>query len=141
MENQKSWFKRNWVWAIPGCGCVSIILLIVFGLGATFFGITKLFKNSSPSNHAVEQVKKNPRAVAELGDLIETTWMINGHILLNNDNGNTDYSVPLKGSKGKGTLFVVAEKFDGEWIDEELYVIIKETQEKINLLDQSLEGI
>ena len=33
------------------------------------------------------------------------------------------------------------KKFDGEWIYEELYVIIKETQEKINLLDQSLEGI
>jgi hypothetical protein len=141
MENQKSWFKRNWVWAIPGCGCVSIILLIVFGLGATFFGITKLFKNSSPYNHAVEQVKNNPKAVAELGDLIETTLMINGAISLKNDNGNADYSVPLMGSKGKGTLFVVAEKFDGEWIYEELYVIIKETQEKINLLDQSLEGI
>ena len=36
---------------------------------------------------------------------------------------------------------IEAEKFDGEWIYEELYVIIKETQEKINLLDQSLEGI
>ena len=67
--------------------------------------------------------------------------MINGAISLKNDNGNADYSVPLMGSKGKGTLFVVAEKFDGEWIYEELYVIIKETQEKINLLDQSLEGI
>lgn len=139
MEKNKSWFKRNWFWAVPGCGCVSIILLILFGVGATFFGITSFFKNSSPYEDALIQVRNNPKIVVELGDSIETKWMMNGSISLNNNNGSADYNITLEGSKGEGTLFVVAEKFDGEWVYEDLYVIIKETQEKINLLDQSLE--
>ena len=141
MENQKSWFKRNWVWAIPGCGCLTIILLIVFGVGAAFFGVTNLIKSSSPHDHAVEKAINNPKLIAELGDSIETTWMMNGSVTLENGNGSANYNIALKGSKGKGTLFVIAEKFDGEWVYEKLYVIIKETQEKINLLDQSLEGV
>jgi hypothetical protein len=141
MENQKSWFKRNWIWAIPGCGCLTIILLIVFGVGAAFFGVTNLIENSSPHNHAVEKAINNPKLIAELGDSIETMWMMNGSIALENDNGTANYNIALKGSQGKGTLFVIAEKMEGEWVYEELYVIIKETQEKINLLDQSLEGL
>ena len=141
MREQKSWFRRNWVWAIPGCGCLSIIILIFFGVGATYFGVTNFFKNSSPYEHAVEQAKRNTEVIAELGDSIETVGMMNGSVSIQNDSGSAIFNISLKGSKGKGTLYVVAERFDGEWVYEDLYVIIKETQEKINLLDQSLEGI
>ena len=39
-ENQKSWIARNWPWALPvGCcsGCLVLVLLFVFGVGATIF--------------------------------------------------------------------------------------------------------
>ncbi len=67
--------------------------------------------------------------------------MMNGSVSIQNDSGSAIFNISIKGSEGKGTLFVVAERFDGEWVYEDLYVIIKESQQKINLLDQSLEGI
>lgn len=138
---QKSWFSRNWMWAVPGCGCLGVILLFVFGIGATIFGVTNLFENSSPYNHAVEQAQNNSQVIEILGEPIETNGMMNGSISFNDEGGNADFTVLLKGPNGKATLIVNAERFDGVWVYEDLYVEIKETQERINLLDQTLEGI
>lgn len=141
MENQKSWFSRNWVWAVPGCGCAGIILLVVFGLGATFFGIKNFVKNSTPYEYAIEQATTNSDVIDILGDPVETDGMMSGNISIQNKGGNANFTVPIKGSKGTGTLVVSAERFDGEWVYEDLYVTIRDNQEQINLLEQSLEGI
>lgn len=60
----------------------------------------------------------------------------------NSDSGNTvNFIIPIKGSKGKASLIIKGEKEDDTWEYQKLYVLIKETNEKINLLDKSLEGI
>lgn len=141
MEEQKSWFKRNWIWVVPGCGCLGLILVVVFGLGAAFFGVKSVFESSSPYKHAVELAKTNPEIVELLGEPIETDGMMNGNISVQNDSGSANFSVPLKGPNGKATLVVLAERFDGEWVYEGLYVTIKESQERINLLEHALEAI
>ncbi len=141
MEKEKSWFGRNWVWVVPGCGCVGIILFVVFGLGAAFFGLKNFVTNSTPYEYAVEQAINNPEVINRLGEPVKTDGMMNGNVSIQNKSGNADFSVPIIGSNGAGTLIVVAERFDGKWVYEDLYVIIKETQERINLLDQSLEGL
>ena len=33
---QKSWFSQNWIWVVPVGGCLTLIVLAVFGLGAAF---------------------------------------------------------------------------------------------------------
>lgn len=141
MEEEKSWFKRNWIWVVPGCGCLGIILVVVFGLGAVFFGVKNVFENSSPYKHAIAQAKNSPELIELLGEPIETDGMMDGTISIKDTSGNADFSVPLKGPKGKATLIVLAERFDGEWVYLELFVRIKESQENIYLLDQTLEGI
>jgi len=141
MEEHKSWFSRNWAWAVPGCGCVGIILFVVFGAGAAFFGIKNFVKNATPYDYAVEQAINSPEVMRVLGEPVETNGMMSGNVSIQNKGGSADFTVPLKGSKGTGTLVAVAERFDGEWVYEDLYVIIKDTQERINLLDQTLEGI
>jgi hypothetical protein len=67
--------------------------------------------------------------------------MISGNISIKNNTGIADFSIPIKGSKGAGRIVVVAEKKDGKWMYEKLYVLIKETQEEINLLESVLEHI
>ena len=141
MENQKSWFSRNWIWAVPGCGCLGVILVIVFGVGATFFGIRNFVKNSTPYEYAVAQATTNLDVIEILGDPVETDGVMSGDISIQNKGGNANFTVPIKGFNGLGTLVVSAERFDGKWVYEDLYVIIKETQERINLLEQTLDGI
>ncbi|PCI07298.1 MAG: hypothetical protein COB73_08515 [Flavobacteriaceae bacterium] len=141
MEKEKSWFSRNWVWAVPGCGCVGVILFVVFGLGAAFFGLKNFVTNSTPYEYAVEQAVNNPEVIQILGDPVETDGMMSGNVSIQNESGNANFTVPLKGANGFGTLVVVAERFDGKWVYEDLYVDVHETLERVDLLDQIIRKI
>lgn len=135
---KKSWFSRNWMWAVPvggcGCGCLVVILLFVFGIGAAFFGITNLMENSEPVEYALSKARENNKVTKILGENLETYGIPSGNITLNNNDGEVDFSIPIKGKKGEGTLVVRGIKSKGKWVYEDLYVRIKETQEEINLL-------
>ena len=140
-QTQKSWWGRNWPWVIPVGGCLMVILLFVFGIGAVFFGVTKALKNSTPYEYAVDLATNHPDVIAYLGEPVETDGMLSGNISLDNSGGDVDFQIPLKGRNGKGSLIVKGEKIDGDWIYEKLYVLIKDSNEQINLLDKTLEGI
>jgi len=138
---QKSWFSRNWMWLVPVGGCLTIILLFVFGIGALIFGAFSMITNSTPYEYALEQAKNNPQVIELLGTPIDTDGIMQGNISFENDEGNADFQIPIEGPNEKAKIIVIAQKDYGEWIYEELYVEIKESKEKINLLDKSLEGI
>ena len=99
--------------------------------------------NSTPIEYAIEQASKNELVTENLGEPIEKYGIPSGSISLENDGGDVDFSIPIRGDKGDGTLVVRGIKVSGEWIYEDLYVIIKETQEEINLLEKEkiLESI
>ena len=139
--SQKSWFGRNWLWVLPVGGCLTIILLFVFGVGAIFFGVSKMFTTSTPYEHAIQLAKSNTDVIEILGQPIETDGIISGNISLKNDDGEADFTIPIKGPNGKARITVVGEKEYGKWTYENLFVLIKETHEEINLLDKDLEGI
>lgn len=138
---QRSWWSRNWPWVVPVGGCLTLIILGIAGIGGIFFGVTKMIKNSTPYEYALEQAKENEDVINALGSPIDTYSIMEGNISLSNDDGEADIKIPIEGPKGQGTVIVVAKKYSGEWTYEELFVFIKETKEKINLLDKSLEGI
>ncbi|WP_158655194.1 cytochrome c oxidase assembly factor Coa1 family protein [Flavivirga eckloniae] len=138
---RKSWFGRNWPWVLPVGGCLTIIVLFILGFGAIFFGVTKILGSSEPYKYAIDQVSKNTEAIAILGKPIEADGIMNGKISIKNDGGEADFEIPIVGPNGTAKVIVIANKTDGEWFYEKLYVIIKETNEEINLLDKGLEGI
>ena len=141
--SQKSWFGRNWLWFIPTVGCLGFILLIIFGIGAAIFGVSNMINNATPVEYAIEKASTNEKVIEWLGESIEKDGIPSGNISFKNDNGEVDFSIPLKGNKGEGTLIIRGIKVNGEWVYEDLYVRIKETQEEINLLEQEkvLESI
>ncbi len=139
-QKRKSWFGRNWLWVVPVGGCLTLIVLAVLGVGSLFYGVTSLLKNSTPYEYALEQAQENPEVVAQLGETIEADGMISGNLTYTNNKGEANIQIPIKGSKGEGTLFVVGEKYGEDWTYEKLYVLIKDSQEKINLLDKVIEG-
>ncbi len=138
---QKSWFSRNWIWVVPVSGCLMIILLLVFGVGAAIFGVTKMITGSEPYEYAFNLAKTDERVLNILGDPVTSDGMMQGTISIKNSEGEANFRIPIKGPQAEGYITVIAERYDGDWNYEELYVTIKETNEKINLLDQSLEGI
>jgi hypothetical protein len=141
MEEQKSWFRRNWLWFVPTMGCLTLIVLGVLGLGTLFFGATKLLADATPSQYAIAQASKNENVIAILGDSIEKDGIISGNVSFKNGDSTANLSIPISGTKSSGTIKVVAIKTDGIWVYETLYVFIKSKQEKINLLPKVLEEI
>lgn len=138
---EKNWFAQNWLWVVPVGGCLTVILLIIFGVGAAIFGVSKWVENAAPYAYAVEQASNDPEVIEYLGEPIETAGIMSGNISIENDYGSVDISIPLEGPKGRASVIVIGEMTDGEWVYQELYVLIKENTERINLLDKVLEGI
>ena len=138
-QKQKSWISRNWGWLLGG-GCLLFIILAVVGVGSLIFGVSKMFTSSTPYKYAMEQTTINDTVISLLGEPIETNGIMQGNISLNNDDGEADFKIPIKGPKGEARIVIVATKSYGDWTYEELYVQIKATKEKINLLDKALEG-
>ncbi|MBF4483989.1 cytochrome c oxidase assembly factor Coa1 family protein [Flavobacterium sp. CSZ] len=133
VEVRKSWWERNWKWFVP-TGCVSILLIFVVFIASIFFGVTSMMTNSDAYKGAMTEVQKNKLVIEKLGTPIEDDGMTSGSInTTNNDSGNCNLQIPIKGPKGKATLFVVAEK-KGTWKYSGMTVFVKATKEEIDLL-------
>ncbi|WP_316635563.1 cytochrome c oxidase assembly factor Coa1 family protein [uncultured Flavobacterium sp.] len=129
---RKSWWDRNWKWLVP-TGCVSLLILLCLFIAGVFFGVTSMMKESDVYKEVMTEVQHNNVIIEKLGSPIEEEGMASGNISLSNDTGNCDLQIPIKGSKGEGTIFVVAEK-RGTWKYSVKQVYIVATKENINLL-------
>jgi len=94
-----------------------------------------MIKESDAYAGAMKEVQQNEIVKQKLGTPIETDGMVSGSINVSNNTGNCDLQIPIKGSKGKGTLFVIAVK-KGEWKYNELSVYVNATDEEIDLLEK-----
>lgn len=129
----KSWFSRNWKWFVPTLilGLVLLLALFVAGLMTFVFG---LLKSSEPYQHAIAVASSNPDVVRELGTPIAPGWFLSGNINVSGSSGNADLSIPLKGSRHRGTLYVVAKKTDGAWTYKKLKMLVEGQESPIELL-------
>jgi len=130
--SKKSWWDRNWKWFVP-TGCLSILAFFGLLIGGIFFGVTSMMQDSDAYKGALSKAQHNKIVIEKLGAPVETDGMTSGSINVSGEAGNCDLQIPIKGSKGKGTLFVVATK-RGKWKFEHLSVYIKKTEEEIDLL-------
>lgn len=129
---RRSWWDRNWKWFVP-TGCLSLIVIFALFIAGIFFGVTSMMKDSDAYKGAMTQVQNNKLVIEKLGNPIEDDGMTSGSINITNDSGNCDLQIPIKGPKGKATVFVVAEK-RGTWKYSQIVVFIKATKEEIDLL-------
>lgn len=139
MEHQvkKSWFRRNWLWFVPSMGCLTLIVFFILGV----VGIFSLINNSEPTQQAIEIASKNTKVIELLGEPIEKYGIPTGEMTYSSDSGNrVDFKIPIKGPKGNATLIVKGTETNDVWSYEKLYILIRENNEEINLLDKSLEG-
>ncbi|MDR7212113.1 cytochrome c oxidase assembly factor Coa1 family protein [Flavobacterium piscis] len=131
-EVKKNWWDRNWKWLVP-TGCLSLLILFGLFIAGIFFGVTSMIKESDAYKGAMTEVQHNKVVIEKLGSPIEPDGITSGSINVSGSKGNCDLQIPIKGSKGTGVLFVVAEK-RGDWKYNEMSVYIDATKEEIDLL-------
>ncbi|WP_432411993.1 cytochrome c oxidase assembly factor Coa1 family protein [Rasiella sp. SM2506] len=113
--HKQSWWKRNWKWALPTGGCLTIIVLIVAFAGTLFFGITSLMEDSDAYKQVLFNASKNQELIASIGEPITQEGIIGGSI--NNSNGfkTSELTIPLKGPNGAATVRVEGSGVGDTW--------------------------
>lgn len=132
-HDQRSAWGNPWLWGGVGCclGCVALPVLLVTVLGV---GIAGIFSSSGVFDAAMERARANPEVVEALGEPIERGWLIHGEVNISTDSGHADLSVPIHGPRGRGKLYLLGDKVNGEWVFERLEVRVEGREEPIDLL-------
>lgn len=113
--NQEAAQKKSPVLKYIGCGCLGIIVLGAIGGALMVMGIGKALKNNDPYKDSIAAVQANPAAIEALGEPIKPGFMPSGNISVVNDGGEVDFSIPVSGPKGSGTIAVIGTKAGGVW--------------------------
>lgn len=99
--------------AFIGCGCLGLVALVIVGAGAIFYFAMGALKKSDTYVESISAVESNPAAIAALGEPIKPGFMISGSTSINNGDATVDFSIPVSGPNGKGTIKVVGSKPSG----------------------------
>ena len=129
-----SWWGRNWKWFVPA-GCLALILVAMTGLALLVPMIFAALRQSDIAQLALERAEGSPTVQAHLGSPVEPRWWLSGNIEVNGASGTASLAIPLKGPRGKGTLYVEATKAAGRWSFDQL-VFETESDERVDLLDE-----
>lgn len=138
------WFGRNWKWFVP-TGCLTVLLLgalILVGLiGLGVKGVSGLMSGSEPVRHALTLAKANPEVLAAFGQPLETGMGFQGSLTTNNDSGSADLSLPIKGPKGSGRLYVKGEREADRWTYHLIEIAVDGSERRIDLLGAPAQSV
>jgi Cytochrome oxidase complex assembly protein 1 len=126
---RKSWFSRNWKWLVPTLVMVAFVLPLAL-LGSIFAAM----RNLDVAKESLLRAQANPLLVQKLGTPIEEGWLVGGSFDTSTTSGDADLAVPIAGPKGKGKIYVTAQKSAGVWSYSVMEAAIEGSDQRINLL-------
>ncbi|WP_405221154.1 cytochrome c oxidase assembly factor Coa1 family protein [Dokdonia sp. Asnod1-B02] len=145
MDNQNelierpSWWKRNWKWAVPAGGCLTIIIIAVILIVGGAFAFANKIKTASGSDEALIQVQSNQEVIAVLGTPIESDGFGSFNISINNGEKRSNATTPIKGPNGTGVIHIITSGEDDEKVYEVYNVTIDGSDQVIELEPKAIE--
>jgi len=127
-----NWFGRNWKWVVP-VGCLLPVLFLVGCALAIFFFAMGVLKQTDAYKTALARVQTNSAVIEAIGSPISQTGIVSGNSKVNGATGEANLSIPLRGPKGKATLYVDAKKSADTWYFQSMQVKVENTGERIDL--------
>jgi hypothetical protein len=106
---------------------VGSIVVIVFGA----------MKSTDVYREALARAKADPAVIDALGSPIKEGFLVSGNTNVNGASGESNLAIPIFGPKGKGTIYVSANKALGQWSYSGLVVEVGEKHKRIDLLRKS----
>ncbi|WP_299674463.1 cytochrome c oxidase assembly factor Coa1 family protein [uncultured Dokdonia sp.] len=130
-EIRQSWWKRNWKWALPSGGCLTILIVIAIFIGVAFNKVSKRTSIVAYIN-IVTKLQTNKEVAQALGKPIE---ILEEGYDPESSKDHLDIQMQLDGQKADGTLIAKAEKIDGEWVYSMCIITIEGTNQVIDIKD------
>jgi hypothetical protein len=118
---------KHWKRYLAIAGCFAGILIVVVSL---------TLGDSDVSKMAVAAAGSDPVVKQRLGDPIKRGFFTSGSIEIAGSSGYADLEIPVRGSRGKATIYVVAKKSAGIWKFETLDVAFDEASPRVSLLQE-----
>lgn len=131
-----NWWKRNWKWFVP-LGCFTMSLMFLLFVGAIVVIVFSAMKSTDVYREALASAKADPAVIEALGSPITDGFLLSGNTNVNGAAGESNLAIPISGPKGKGTIYVSANKALGQWNYSGLVVEIARTHQRIDLLHKS----
>lgn len=136
IEEQPSWWKRNWKWALPTGGCLTLMIIFFSVIGYFVYKVSDAFSEGTSLfafAKVVKTVQEDPVLIEVLGKPIDL--QTDSYDPISNP-GVMDFEMVLDGFKSDGVLKVSARQIDGEWVFDKFTVTLDDTQEVLDLRDQ-----
>jgi len=119
-----------------GRGIVRLGLALFKGL----FGlVSRGVRTSWPYSEGVRLARNHRQVEEALGNPIEVGWLFSGSFGVAGQSGSARLVVPLMGPNGRGTLYVLAKKAEGQWEFELAEVEVSNRANRINLLPECID--
>lgn len=115
-------------------GCFSILILFVAFVGSIALIVFGAMKSTDVYKDALARATVNSAVIEALGSPITEGFLVSGNTNVNGASGEANLSIPISGPKGKGTIYVAANKSLGRWNYTGLTVEIAKTHQRIDLL-------
>ncbi|MEW6157397.1 MAG: cytochrome c oxidase assembly factor Coa1 family protein [Verrucomicrobiota bacterium] len=128
---KQDWWSRNWKWFVPVLALAALLVLGVF-----LFSLLSFLRSTDAYAGAVARVKESPLVIEAIGSPIHEGWFFSGHINFSGSSGNADFAIPIKGPKGKATIYVVANRTAGQWRYDRLIVQLAENSRRLDLSEK-----
>ena len=94
-------------------------------------------KSTDVYREALARAKADPAVIEALCSPIKDGFLVSGNTNVNGASGESNLAIPISGPKGKGTIYVSANKSLGQWNYSGLVVEVGQTHERIDLLQKS----
>jgi Cytochrome oxidase complex assembly protein 1 len=128
-----NWWKRNWKWFVP-LGCFSMATLFLMFIGSILVIVFSAMKSTDVYREALARAKADPAVIEALGSPIKDGFLVSGNSNVNGASGESNLAIPISGPRGKGTIYVSANKALGQWNYSGLVVEVRQTHQRIDLL-------
>jgi Cytochrome oxidase complex assembly protein 1 len=132
-QTRGNWWTRNWKWFVP-TGCLTLFLAFTAFILSILLIAFGAIKSTDVYKDAIVKAKTSPAVIEALGSPIKEGMFVSGNINANGASGESDLAIPISGPKGKGTIYLKAEKSLGRWNYLELVVEIKNGGARIDLI-------
>jgi Cytochrome oxidase complex assembly protein 1 len=117
-------------------GCFSVALLFLVFIGSILVVVFSAMKSTDVYKEALARAKADPAVIEALGSPIREGFLLSGNTNVNGASGESNLAIPISGPKGKGTIYVSANKALGQWNYSGLVVEVGQTHERIDLLQK-----
>jgi len=136
---QKNWWKRNWQWLILVSGILLISMGIFFssGMDGIATDLALAYADKELYENALKKVKSDQRVIELIGEIepIDKLAILEGEVYYTNDNKTVNSTIRLKGTKGKASMDIIADRDNNEWNYTKINIRIKNPPEKKQMIE------